>query len=88
MLVRIDMEKLDKAVGERFDAVALRVTDVESQLADTAADVGTAVQLERLEELERAVIEIDPTKFITRSEFEHTEAALSSAPLDPPTLVD
>jgi chaperonin cofactor prefoldin len=88
VLVRIDMERLDKSLAERFDTVALRVTDVESQLADTAADVGTAVQLERLEELERAVIEIDPTKFVTRSELQRTGAAPSGAPLDPPTLVD
>ena len=88
VLVRIDMERLEKSLAERFDVVALRVTDVESALADTAADVGTAVQLERLEELERAVIEIDPAKFVMRSEFERTGAAPSGAPLDPPSLVD
>jgi chaperonin cofactor prefoldin len=88
VLVRIDMEKLDKAVGERFDTVALRVTDVESQLADTAADVGAAVQLERLEELERAVIEIDPTNFITRAEFKSTAVAPSGAPFDAPARAD
>jgi chaperonin cofactor prefoldin len=88
VLVRIDMERLEKSLAERFDTVALRVTDVESQLADTAADVGAAVQLERLEELERAVIEIDPSKFVTRSELQGTGAAPSGAPLDPPTLVD
>jgi hypothetical protein len=88
VLVRIDMERLEKSLAERFDTVALRVTDVESQLADTAADVGAAVQLERLEELERAVIEIDPNKFVTRSELERAGAAPSGAPLDPPTRVD
>ena len=88
VLVRIEMERLDKAVVERLDTVALRVTDVETQLADATADVSTAVQLERLEELERAVIEIDPTKFVTRSELEQAGAAPSGAALDPPTLVD
>jgi uncharacterized protein YicC (UPF0701 family) len=88
VLVRIDMERLEKSLAERFDTVALRVTDVESQLADNAADVGTSVQLERLEELERAVIEIDPSKFVTRSEFQGTSAAPVGAPLDPPTMVD
>jgi hypothetical protein len=92
-LVRIEMERLDTAVTERLDAVALRVTDVETQLVDATADVSTAVQLERLEELERAVIEIDPTKFVTRSEFQPAEfqpagPVRSGAPLDPPTLVD
>ena len=72
VLVRIEMERLEKSLAERFDNVALRVTDVETQLADATVDVSTAVQLERLEELERAVIEIDPTKFVTRSEFQRT----------------
>jgi chaperonin cofactor prefoldin len=88
VLVRIEMERLDKSLAERFDTVALRVTDVETQLADATADVSTSVQLERLEELERAVIEIDPTRFVTRSEFQRTGPVRSGAPLDPPTLVD
>jgi hypothetical protein len=75
-------------VTERLDSVALRVTDVETQLVDATADVSTAVQLERLEEPGRAVIEIDPTRFVTRSEFEGTGPVRSGAPLDPPTLVD
>ncbi len=88
VLVRIEMERLEKSLAERFDGVALRVTDVETQLADATADVSNAVQLERLEELERAVIEIDPTNFVTRSEFQRTGPVRSGAPLDPPTLVD
>jgi uncharacterized phage infection (PIP) family protein YhgE len=88
VLVRIEMDRLEKASAERFDKVALRVTEVESQLADATMDVSTAVQLERLEELERAVIEIDPTKFVTRSEFQRTGAAPSGAPFDPPTRRD
>jgi hypothetical protein len=88
VLVRIEMERLEKSLAERFDTVALRVTDVETQLADATADVSTAVQLERLEELERAVIEIDPANFVTRSEFQGTGPVRSGAPLDPPTLVD
>ncbi len=63
MLVRIEMERLEKTVSERTDVIAVRVTEVESQLADATMDVNTAVQLDRLEELERAVIELDPEKF-------------------------
>ncbi len=63
MLVRIDMERLEKATGERVESVNARLATVESQLADTTMDVSTAVQLERLEELERAVMELDPTAF-------------------------
>jgi CII-binding regulator of phage lambda lysogenization HflD len=64
MLVRIEMERFEKASTEKIDAVTLRVTDVETQLADATMDVSTAVQLERLEELERAVLEIDPSTFV------------------------
>jgi hypothetical protein len=70
MLVRIEMERLDKAVGEKLDGITVRVTDVETQLADQTMDVSTAVQLERLEELERAVAEIDPTTFVKKSELD------------------
>jgi hypothetical protein len=64
------------------------VTDVEALIADATADVSTAVQLERLEELERAIIEIDPSNFVSRSEFQRSGAASRGAPLDPPTLVE
>jgi hypothetical protein len=70
MLVRIEMERLDKNVGEKLDGLVVRVTDVETQLADQTMDVSTAVQLERLEELERAVAEIDPTTFVKKSELD------------------
>jgi hypothetical protein len=70
VILRIDLEKMSKSIGERVDGMALRVTDVETQLADATMDVSTAVQLERLEELERALIEIDPTKFVLKSEQE------------------
>ncbi|MGH9132617.1 MAG: hypothetical protein ACRDZZ_01675 [Ilumatobacteraceae bacterium] len=87
-LVRIEMDRLQQSSAERYDTVALRVTDLESQLADATMDVSTAVQLERLEELERAVIEIDPAKFVSRSEFQRAGAAPSGAPLEPPTRLD
>jgi hypothetical protein len=72
VILRIDLEKTSKSIGERVDGMALRVTDVETQLADATMDVSTAVQLERLEELERALIEIDPTKFVLKSEEQRT----------------
>lgn len=70
VILRMDMEKLTKSVSERVDGMALRVTDVETQLVDATMDVSTAVQLERLEELERALVEIDPTKFVLKSDQE------------------
>jgi SMC interacting uncharacterized protein involved in chromosome segregation len=66
MLVRIEMERLEKGVNEKSDGLAVRVTELESQLADATMDVSTAVQLDRLEEIERALLEIDPTKFVLK----------------------
>jgi DNA anti-recombination protein RmuC len=66
MLVRIEMERFEKASIERLDGITLRVTDVETQLADATMDVSTAIQLERLEELERAVLELDPSTFVRK----------------------
>ena len=64
MLVRIEMERLEKAVNERTDSLAVRMTEVETSLQDSVMDVSTAVQLDRLEEIERALAELDPTQFL------------------------
>lgn len=66
MLVRIEMERLEKGVNEKADTLSVRVTEVETQLADATMDVSTAVQLERLEEIERSLIELDPERFVLR----------------------
>jgi uncharacterized protein YicC (UPF0701 family) len=68
MLVRIEMERLEKTVNERGDGLAVRLTEVETQLIDATMDVSTAVQLDRLEEIERALIEINPEKFVLKDE--------------------
>jgi hypothetical protein len=44
------------------------MTEIESQLADTM-DVSEAVQLERLEEIERALIELNPNQFVRKVEL-------------------
>lgn len=62
MLVRIDFERFQESAGERVESVNARLATVESQLADATMDVSTAIQLERLEELERAVMELDPQR--------------------------
>ena len=59
MLVRIEVDRFMAAQDEKFDATALRMSEIEAQLADSM-DVGEAVQLERLEEIERALLELDP----------------------------
>ncbi len=66
MLVRIEMERLEKGVNERTDGLTTRMTEVETQLQDATMDVSTAVQLDRLEEIERAMIEL-PNVFVQRS---------------------
>jgi len=68
MLVRIEMERLEKGVSEKTDTLTVRMTEVETQLQDATMDVSTAVQLDRLEEVERALLEIDPTKFVLKNE--------------------
>ncbi len=65
MLVRIEVDRFIAAQEERFDSTALRMSEIEAQLADTM-DVSEAVQLERLEEIERALIELDPSQFVRK----------------------
>jgi uncharacterized protein YicC (UPF0701 family) len=67
MLVRIEMERLEKSVAEKTDGLVVRMTDVETQLQDATMDVSTAVQLDRLEEIERSLIEL-PNVFVQRAE--------------------
>ncbi len=68
MLVRIEMERLEKAVAEKTDGLAVRMNDVETQLQDATMDVSTAVQLDRLEEIERSLLELDPSQFVRKDE--------------------
>ena len=80
MLVRIEMERLEKAVNEKTDTLVVRMTDVEIQLQDATMDVSTAVQLDRLEEIERALIEIDPNKFVLKAELLGADASSGTEP--------
>lgn len=68
MLVRIEMERLEKNVAEKTDGLVVRMTDVETQLQDATMDVSTAVQLDRLEEIERSLLELDPDQFVRKDE--------------------
>jgi hypothetical protein len=63
-LVRIEMERFQASMGETVDKTKLRLSEVETQLQDQAIDTETAVQLERLEEVERALIALDPSQFV------------------------
>jgi SMC interacting uncharacterized protein involved in chromosome segregation len=79
MLVRIEMERLEKGVNERTDSLAVRMTDVETQVQDATMDVSTSVQLDRLEEIERTLIELDPNQFVRKDELENQKTVKNSS---------
>lgn len=58
-IARIELDRLGGRIGDRLDTLQVRVGELEGQVAEQM-DVSVAVQLERLDELERAVIELDP----------------------------
>ena len=79
MLVRIEMERLEKATNERTDSLSVRMTDVETQVQDATMDVSTSVQLDRLEEIERTLIELDPSQFVRKDEFDNQKTVKKSS---------
>lgn len=86
MLVRIEMERFQKSTNERTDQMAIRLTEVETALQDSSMDVSTAVQLDRLEEIERALAELDPDQFVRK---DGRDAPLSAtAPDAEPDLLE
>ena len=69
-LVRIEVERFQKSMGEAMHKATIRMTDLETQVQEQHMDVEAAVQLDRLEEVERAVIALDPSQFVRHSDFE------------------
>jgi hypothetical protein len=59
-LVRIEMDRFQESIKESLDKTAVRLTEIETTVQDQHLDVEAAVQLERLEEVERAVLMLDP----------------------------
>ena len=89
MLVRIELERVASSTGEQFDKINVRVSELAAQMTDTELDVSTAIQLERLEEIERALIELDPDQFVRKNELNghstrEAEQSASSAPTATP----
>jgi len=85
MLVRIELERFQKSVGEQMDKATVRVTELETIVQEQHMDVEAAVQLERLEEIERAVIALDPGQFVRKDELTDQEPAAaesSDAPVE------
>jgi hypothetical protein len=67
MLVRIEVDRVVAATDEKIGKSVLRMAEIEALLADEM-DVSASVQLERLEELERALTALDPDQFMRKSE--------------------
>ncbi|MEP1123969.1 MAG: hypothetical protein ABJH68_08795 [Ilumatobacter sp.] len=59
-LVRIEMERFQETINGSLETTAVRLTEIETTVQEQSMDVATAVQLERLEEVERAVLMLDP----------------------------
>lgn len=67
-LVRIEMDRFQETMKENLEKTAVRLTEIETTVQDQSMDVETAVQLERLEEVERAVLMLDPDIIASRNE--------------------
>ena len=76
MLVRIELDRVTAATDEKIDKATIRMAEIEALLADET-DVSASVQLERLEELERALIELNPDQFVRK-----TDPVVAGAELD------
>ncbi len=84
MLVRIELDRVVANVDEKVDKQTIRMSEIEGLLSDQM-DVSTAVQLERIDELERQVEMLDPSQFVRAA----NGGAQPAAPHDPgaiPTL--
>jgi chromosome segregation ATPase len=68
-ILRIEMERFQATIGDTIDKTNMRLVELETAIQDQALDVDTAIQLERLEEVERAIIALDPAQFVRRNEI-------------------
>jgi hypothetical protein len=68
MLVRIELDRVQQSTDDKLDKTAIRLGEIEALLTDEM-DVGAAVQLERLDELERAITMLDPATFVRKDEL-------------------
>ena len=80
MLVRIELDRAISVFDEKIDRNALRMAEIEGML-DDEMDVGATVQLERLDELERALLELDPDQFVRKADASTTPAPMTEQPV-------
>ncbi len=76
-LVRIEMERFQETINENLDKTAVRLTEIETTVQDQALDVEAAVQLERLEEVERAVLMLDPDIIRSRDDDQPDDSTVA-----------
>ena len=76
-LVRIEMERFQETINENLGKTAVRLTEIETTVQDQSMDVESAVQLERLEEVERAVLMLDPDLIRNRDEDSADDATVA-----------
>jgi len=67
MLVRIEVDRVVASTEDKIGKSTLRMSEIETLLADEM-DVSASVQLERLDELERALIALDPDQFVRKTD--------------------
>lgn len=91
MLVRIEMDRATGATKEQLDKQAIRMAEIEALMEDDM-DVSAAVQLERLDELERALLALDPSQFVRKAdpagaapERNHATPVAPATPVSPAT---
>jgi len=83
-LIRIENERFQESMGDSLDKTNLRLVELETQMQEQHLDVETAVQLERLEEVERALIALDPSQFVRKGET--TGGAVAPTPIEDDAL--
>jgi len=84
-LVRIEVERFQKSMGDTMDKAVGRIVELETQLQEHHMDVDTAIQLERLEEVERALLALDPGQFVRHEESFPSPPSAPPSPLNPLT---
>jgi len=77
-LIRIETERFQASIGDAMDKTLVRIVELETQLQEQHLDVETAVQLERLEEVERALIALDPSQFVRRTDQPSTAGSAAT----------
>jgi hypothetical protein len=85
-LLRIEVERFQASMGDTMDKTVIRIAEVEAAMQEHYMDVSTAVQLDRLEEVERALIALDPDQFVRRTDVATAPPPAPAAPPAPPAL--